>query len=44
MERLIFHVDVNSAYLSWEAARRVAEDGEDGSVRLCGIPGETARA
>ena len=26
MERLIFHVDVNSAYLSWEAARRVAED------------------
>lgn len=22
-ERLIFHVDVNSAYLSWEAARRV---------------------
>lgn len=29
MERLIFHVDVNSAYLSWEAARRVAEGGED---------------
>lgn len=25
MERLIFHVDVNSAYLSWEAARRVQE-------------------
>ena len=24
MERLIFHVDVNSAFLSWEAARRVA--------------------
>ena len=23
MERLIFHVDVNSAFLSWEAARRV---------------------
>ena len=22
MKRLIFHVDVNSAYLSWEAARR----------------------
>ena len=21
-ERLIFHVDVNSAFLSWEAARR----------------------
>lgn len=25
MERLIFHVDVNSAFLSWEAARRVRE-------------------
>lgn len=25
MERLIFHIDVNSAYLSWEAARRVAQ-------------------
>jgi DNA polymerase-4 len=29
MERLIFHVDVNSAYLSWEAVRRVSEGGED---------------
>ena len=29
MERLIFHIDVNSAYLSWDAARRVAEGGED---------------
>lgn len=28
MQRLIFHVDVNSAFLSWEAARRVAV-GED---------------
>ena len=27
-ERLIFHVDVNSAFLSWEAARRVKK-GED---------------
>lgn len=27
MEKLIFHVDVNSAFLSWEAARRV-EAGE----------------
>lgn len=25
MERLIFHVDVNSAFLSWEASRRVKE-------------------
>lgn len=29
MGRLIFHVDVNSAFLSWEAARRVREGGED---------------
>ena len=28
MARLIFHIDVNSAYLSWEAARRVVA-GED---------------
>ena len=28
-ERLIFHIDVNSAFLSWEAARRVAAGGDD---------------
>lgn len=28
MARLIFHVDVNSAFLSWEATRRV-KNGED---------------
>ncbi len=32
MERLIFHVDVNSAFLSWEAARRVSNGKED--IRL----------
>lgn len=32
MERLIFHVDVNSAFLSWEAARRVANGEAD--IRL----------
>ena len=32
MERLIFHVDINSAYLSWEAARRLSAGGED--IRL----------
>lgn len=32
MERMIFHIDVNSAYLSWEAARRVAKGEED--IRL----------
>ena len=25
MERLIFHIDVNSAFLSWESARRVSQ-------------------
>lgn len=29
MERLVFHVDVNSAFLSWEAARRVANGEPD---------------
>ena len=29
MDRLIFHVDVNSAFLSWEAARQVAEGKDD---------------
>ena len=29
MERLIFHVDVNSAFLSWEAARRVKQGEPD---------------
>ena len=29
MERLIFHIDVNSAFLSWEAARRVAKGQSD---------------
>ena len=28
-DRLIFHVDVNSAYLSWEAARRVKNGESD---------------
>lgn len=32
MERLIFHIDVNSAFLSWEAARRVARGEAD--IRL----------
>ena len=32
MSKLIFHVDVNSAFLSWEAARRVANGEPD--IRL----------
>ena len=34
MERIIFHVDVNSAYLSWEAARRI----KDGKTDIRTIP------
>ncbi len=32
MERIIFHIDVNSAFLSWEASRRVKNGEED--IRL----------
>ena len=32
MERLVFHIDVNSAFLSWEAAKRVSNGEED--IRL----------
>ena len=40
-ERLIFHVDVNSAFLSWEAARRVKEglpDLREIPSCICGDP------
>lgn len=48
MERLIFHIDVNSAFLSWEAARRVKQGlpdlreipacigGDEEAYRYCG--------
>ena len=29
MERIIFHIDVNSAFLSWSAVKRVREGGDD---------------
>ena len=29
MKRLVFHIDVNSAFLSWEASRRVREGKDD---------------
>lgn len=32
MKRIIFHIDVNSAFLSWEAAERVKNGGND--IRL----------
>lgn len=33
MSRLIFHIDVNNAYLSWEAHYRITELGEDLDLR-----------
>ena len=33
MERIIFHIDVNSAFLSWEAAYRIRELGESQDLR-----------
>lgn len=36
MEKVIFHIDVNSAYLSWEAVYRLREQG--GTVDLREIP------
>ena len=43
MERLIFHVDVNSAFLSWEAARLVNEGNEDIRLIPSAIGGERDR-
>lgn len=42
-ERLIFHVDVNSAFLSWESARRVREGGEDLRPLRSAVGGDRAR-
>ena len=33
-EPLIFHIDVNSAFLSWEAARRLKDDPQSKDLRL----------
>lgn len=43
MERLVFHVDVNSAYLSWEAARRVSQGLEDLRLIPSAIGGDPAK-
>ena len=40
LRRLIFHVDVNSAFLSWEAARRVKEGMPDLRLMPSAIGGE----
>ncbi len=43
MERLIFHIDVNSAYLSWEAVRQLEKTGEDIREVPSAIGGDPAR-
>ncbi len=40
MRRIIFHIDVNSAYLSWEAARRVRAGQSDIRLIPSAIGGE----
>ncbi len=42
-ERLIFHVDVNSAYLSWESAKRVSEGLEDLRLIPAAVGGEPGK-
>lgn len=42
-DRLIFHVDVNSAYLSWEAVRRLAQGGEDLRLIPSAVGGESGK-
>ena len=43
MERLIFHVDANSAFLSWEATRRVAQGEPDIRLIPSAISGDPER-
>lgn len=43
MERLIFHVDANSAFLSWEAARRVSNGEPDIRLIPSAISGDLER-
>lgn len=45
MEHVVFHVDVNSAYLSWEAVHRIRELGETRDIRegLCAVGGDKSK-
>lgn len=43
MDRLVFHVDVNSAFLSWEAARQVAQGKDDLRLIPSAIGGDPER-
>ncbi|MEG0987755.1 MAG: DNA polymerase IV [Clostridium sp.] len=44
MEQVIFHVDVNSAFLSWEAVYRLSEPGETRDLReaICAVGGDSS--
>ena len=43
MRKLIFHVDVNSAYLSWEATRRVRRGEPDLRLIPSAIGGDRSK-
>lgn len=34
LQKIIFHIDVNSAFLSWEAVHRITVEGESEDIRL----------
>lgn len=44
LEQVIFHVDVNSAFLSWEAVYRLSEPGETRDLReaICAVGGDSS--
>lgn len=44
LEQVIFHVDVNSAFLSWEAVCRLSEPGETRDLRegICAVGGDSS--
>lgn len=45
MEQLIFHVDVNSAFLSWESVYRMTKLGETRDLReeICAVGGDESK-
>ena len=45
LEKLIFHIDVNSAFLSWESVYRIKELGETIDLReiLSAIGGDQSK-
>ena len=45
MKNIIFHIDVNSAYLSWEAVYRLAHKGEKQDLRkaVSAVGGDVAQ-